>query len=86
MLWSYGKRRIFYFQIECLIKYRAVLNLGFYKPKVKEEDLQKMVYLKAVVLEGLRRHPPGHFVLPHSVSADFDLNGYVVYTCANIFN
>ncbi|KAF5735298.1 cytochrome P450 89A2-like [Tripterygium wilfordii] len=33
---------------------------------VKEDDLQKMSYLKAVVLEGLRRHPPGHFVLPHA--------------------
>ncbi|OAY78810.1 Cytochrome P450 89A9 [Ananas comosus] len=33
---------------------------------VQEEDLQRMPYLKAVVLEGLRRHPPGHFVLPHA--------------------
>ncbi|CAO2140957.1 unnamed protein product [Urochloa humidicola] len=24
-------------------------------------------YLKAVVMEGLRLHPPGHFVLPHGV-------------------
>ncbi|KAG5602757.1 hypothetical protein H5410_034127 [Solanum commersonii] len=29
---------------------------------VKEE---KMPYLKAVILEGLRRHPPGHFLQPH---------------------
>ncbi|KAG6383733.1 hypothetical protein SASPL_156498 [Salvia splendens] len=32
---------------------------------VKEEDLQKLPYLKAVVLEALRRHPTGHFVLAH---------------------
>ncbi|KAH7854907.1 hypothetical protein Vadar_018955 [Vaccinium darrowii] len=32
---------------------------------VNEDDLQKMPYLKSVVLEGLRRHPPGHLVLPH---------------------
>ncbi|KAJ1693219.1 hypothetical protein LUZ63_009917 [Rhynchospora breviuscula] len=44
--------------------------------EVKEDDLQKMAYLKAVVLEGLRRHPPGHFVLPHTVSQDSELNGY----------
>ncbi|XP_027159558.1 cytochrome P450 89A2-like [Coffea eugenioides] len=46
--------------------------------EVKEEDLQKIPYLKAVVLEGLRRHPPGHFVLPHSVTEAVELEGYVV--------
>ncbi|XP_010026126.2 LOW QUALITY PROTEIN: cytochrome P450 89A2 [Eucalyptus grandis] len=45
---------------------------------VKEEDLQRMGYLKAVVLEGLRRHPPGHFVLPHAVTQDAELGGYVI--------
>ncbi|XP_042983424.1 cytochrome P450 89A2-like [Carya illinoinensis] len=46
--------------------------------KVKEEDLYKMSYLKAVVLEGLRRHPPGHAVLPHAVTEDVVLEGYLV--------
>ncbi|XP_054786540.1 cytochrome P450 89A2-like isoform X2 [Prosopis cineraria] len=46
--------------------------------EVKEEDLTKMPYLKAVILEGLRRHPPGHFVLPHAVSEDVVLNDYLV--------
>ncbi|KAK4780704.1 hypothetical protein SAY87_016810 [Trapa incisa] len=45
---------------------------------VEEEDLQRMWYLKAVVLEGLRRHPPGHFVLPHAVTEDIELGGYVI--------
>ncbi|KAF3663818.1 hypothetical protein FXO38_10423 [Capsicum annuum] len=35
----------------------------FTEEVVKEEDLQKMPNLKAVVLEGPRRHPPSHFVL-----------------------
>ncbi|XP_039157003.1 cytochrome P450 89A2 [Eucalyptus grandis] len=46
--------------------------------QVQEEDLQRMGYLKAVVLEGLRRHPPGHFVLPHTVTEDTELGGYVI--------
>ncbi|KAL1208701.1 Cytochrome P450 89A2 [Cardamine amara subsp. amara] len=46
--------------------------------EVEQEDVQKMPYLKAVVLEGLRRHPPGHFVLQHSVTEDTVLGGYKV--------
>ncbi|KHN08060.1 Cytochrome P450 89A2 [Glycine soja] len=46
--------------------------------EVKEEDLQKLPYLKAVILEGLRRHPPGHFVLPHAVTEDVVFNDYLV--------
>ncbi|XP_071725010.1 cytochrome P450 89A2-like [Rutidosis leptorrhynchoides] len=46
--------------------------------EVKEEVLPKMPYLKAIALEGLRRHPPGHFLLPHAVTKDFVLNGHVL--------
>lgn len=46
--------------------------------EVKEEDLNKLPYLKAVILEGLRRHPPAHFVLPHAVSEDVVFNNYLV--------
>ncbi|KAF8014902.1 hypothetical protein BT93_H0640 [Corymbia citriodora subsp. variegata] len=46
--------------------------------QVKEEDLQRMGYLKAVVLEGLRRHPPAHFLLPHAVTEDAELGGYAI--------
>jgi len=46
--------------------------------EVREEDLQAMPYLKAVVLEALRRHPPGHYVLPHAVHEDTTLDGYHV--------
>nr|AFK40361.1 unknown [Medicago truncatula] len=48
------------------------------KEEVKEEDLQKLRYLKCVVLEGLRRHPPGKFPLPHAVKEDVVLDGYLV--------
>ncbi|XP_016513713.1 cytochrome P450 89A9-like [Nicotiana tabacum] len=46
--------------------------------RVKEEDVQKMPYLKAVILEGLRRHPPVHLLLPHAVTEEVELNGYVI--------
>ncbi|XVF42827.1 hypothetical protein PTKIN_Ptkin01aG0396600 [Pterospermum kingtungense] len=46
--------------------------------EVKEDDLQKMPYLKAVVLEGLRRHPPAHFLLPHRVTKDVVLNDFLL--------
>ncbi|KAJ9564017.1 hypothetical protein OSB04_009177 [Centaurea solstitialis] len=45
---------------------------------INEEDVQKMAYLKAVVLEGLRRHPPGHFVLPHRVTKEVEVEGHVI--------
>ncbi|KAL5717497.1 hypothetical protein ACHQM5_010486 [Ranunculus cassubicifolius] len=51
---------------------------------IKEEDLVKLPYLKAVVLEGLRRHPPGHFVLPHAVTQDIQLDEYVIPKDATI--
>ncbi|KAM7251014.1 hypothetical protein ACFE04_022897 [Oxalis oulophora] len=45
---------------------------------IKDDDLKQMPYLKAVVLEGLRRHPPAHMVLPHKVTRDIVLRDYLV--------
>ncbi|XP_043697148.1 cytochrome P450 89A2-like [Telopea speciosissima] len=44
------------------------------KDEVREEDLPKMKYLRAVILEGLRLHPPSHYVLPHTLEEDIVLN------------
>lgn len=52
--------------------------------EIREEDLHKMQYLKAVVLEGLRRHPPLHYVAPHKVTKDVVLDGYLVPTYASV--
>uniref|UniRef100_A0ACD5YU39 Uncharacterized protein n=1 Tax=Avena sativa TaxID=4498 RepID=A0ACD5YU39_AVESA len=46
--------------------------------ELNDSDVQAMPYLKAVVLEGLRLHPPSHFVLPHGVRSDANLGGYSV--------
>ncbi|KAK1272664.1 Cytochrome P450 89A2 [Acorus gramineus] len=46
--------------------------------EVEEEDLQRMPYVKAVVLEGLRRHPPLHFLLPNAVSEEVCVDEYVI--------
>ncbi|XP_052209341.1 cytochrome P450 89A2-like [Diospyros lotus] len=43
---------------------------------IREEDIEKMTYLKAIVLETLRRHPPGHFILPRAVTEDTIFHGY----------
>ncbi|CAO2041396.1 unnamed protein product [Urochloa humidicola] len=51
------------------------------KPELNDGDTKGMPYLKAVVLEGLRLHPPGHFVLPHGVRADdgaAEIGGYEI--------
>ncbi|MQL97122.1 hypothetical protein Taro_029806 [Colocasia esculenta] len=54
--------------------------------EVREEDLGKLPYLKAVVMEGLRRHPPGHFVLPHAATEDTALDGYLIPRTATSLN
>ncbi|XP_021727958.1 cytochrome P450 89A2-like [Chenopodium quinoa] len=52
--------------------------IGEEAEEVPEVALSKMPYLKAVVLEGLRRHPPSHFVLPHGVTQEVELGGYTI--------
>ncbi|GMY39699.1 cytochrome P450 89A2-like isoform X2, partial [Fagus crenata] len=65
-------------QERLFVEMKGVMGDGGKVKEVKEEDLNKMPYLKAVVLEGLRRHPPGHFLLPHAVTEDVVLDGYLV--------
>ncbi|EEF38408.1 cytochrome P450 89A2 [Ricinus communis] len=71
-----------YIQEKLFMEIKSVVADG--EEEVKEDDLQKMSYLKAVILEGLRRHPPTHFVLPHAVTEDVVLGKYLVPKNANI--
>ncbi|XP_017622187.2 cytochrome P450 89A2-like [Gossypium arboreum] len=44
--------------------------------EIKDGDLRKMPYLRAVILESLRRHPPSHFLIPHTVTKNVVLGGF----------
>ncbi|KAJ6910203.1 hypothetical protein NC652_021018 [Populus alba x Populus x berolinensis] len=44
------------------------------REEVSESDLKRLPYLKAVILEGLRRHPPARLLAPHAAREDVVLN------------
>ncbi|KAI9083905.1 hypothetical protein K1719_034163 [Acacia pycnantha] len=46
--------------------------------EIEEKHLKKMPYLQAIVLETIRRHPPGHFILPRAVTQDTEMEGYFI--------
>ncbi|ESQ48993.1 hypothetical protein EUTSA_v10022031mg [Eutrema salsugineum] len=51
---------------------------------VEEKDVDKMVFLQAVVKELLRRHPPTYFTLSHGVTEPTTLSGYNIPVGVNI--
>ncbi|PKU59836.1 Cytochrome P450 89A2 [Dendrobium catenatum] len=43
-----------------------------------------MSYLRAVIVEGLCLHPPGHFILLHYVIEDIKFEGYLIPKKASV--
>ncbi|CAD6239574.1 unnamed protein product [Miscanthus lutarioriparius] len=54
--------------------YKVYKEVTRVKPDVLDDagNLQSLPYLKAVVLEGLRLHPPAHFLIPHGLTIWLD--------------
>ena len=70
-------------QEKLFVEIKGVVGDG--EKLVKEDDLPKIPYLRAVILEGLRKHPLGPFLIPHSVTEDVVFNGYTVPRNGTVF-
>ncbi|XP_072993864.1 cytochrome P450 89A2-like [Typha latifolia] len=58
--------------------YNEIAEFASSEGRIEPEETQRMAYLKAVVLEGLRRHPPAPFLLPRATAEEVSLDGHVI--------
>ena len=62
-----------------LVKAKAELNQVIGKGKIVEEsDISKLAYLRCIVKETLRLHPPVPFLIPRKVEDEVELCGYTL--------
>ena len=69
-------------QEKLYMKIKGVVEEG--EEIIKEHKLEKIPYLKAVILEGLRWHPPADMVVPHAVTEDTVLDKYLIPKIATV--
>ncbi|KAL5713266.1 hypothetical protein ACHQM5_015358 [Ranunculus cassubicifolius] len=55
------------------------------KGKVEESDIEKLHYLKMVVKETLRLHPPAILLVPRECMNHCKINGYDIYPKTRVF-
>ncbi|XP_027334308.1 geraniol 8-hydroxylase-like isoform X2 [Abrus precatorius] len=66
-------------------KVREELQLVFAKgEQLEESNISKLPFLRAVVKETLRLHPPAPFLVPHNSSIEAELGGFMVPKSAQI--
>ncbi|XP_068655739.1 cytochrome P450 CYP82D47-like [Aristolochia californica] len=53
--------------------------------KVKESDIKNLPYLRAIVKETLRLHPPGPLAAPHEAMEDCSIGGYRIPAGTRVF-